>query len=333
MGQTINSYLKEMEEPENSSKDETIEQLRQIQQMFVTRIETGTSKMKGAATADKHFPLKAVVRTVEKQLIATERTSLQEIKICVSEACRTEFLDGLIMVVWEDVNELLQNEAEGVAERMACHVVVANSSVLRLDYCLYKCTFSSKGSRDNFKNAVCYVVQVGIMDLEKADLDVVKQEFEKNVTNIDELKFHHQVILMIDLFREITRLQIAFGGEENNANYAWQNTVRYLLTDFHDRNRQTFTKAGLKGPGKIQKVKETSAAGLDLMPRNSSSFFPLTALQPNPNLSAAAQLTERPEKAPVPSFGTVEERKQRKKKEKLRRQKERDKKANWEGEH
>ena len=58
MGQTINSYLKEMEQPENSSKNETIEQLRLIQEMFVTKIETGKSKMKVAATADKHFPEK-----------------------------------------------------------------------------------------------------------------------------------------------------------------------------------------------------------------------------------------------------------------------------------
>ena len=140
-----------MEQPENSSKDETIEQLRLIQQMLVTKLETETNKMRVAATEDKHFPVKAVVRTVERQLIVTERALVQEIKMCVSEACRTECLDGLIMMVCEDVNELLQNTAEGEAERMASHVVVANSSVLRLDYYLYKYTFSSKGLRDKFK--------------------------------------------------------------------------------------------------------------------------------------------------------------------------------------
>ena len=235
MGQTISSYLKGMEQPENSSKDETIEQLRLIQQMLVTKLETETNKMRVAATEDKHFPVKAVVRTVERQLIVTERASVQEIKMCVSEACRTECLDGLIMMVCEDVNELLQNTAEGEAERMASHVVVANSSVLRLDYYLYKYTFSSKGLRDKFKNAACYVVQVGILDLERADLDEVKQELEKYVANIDELKFYQQVILMSDLFREITHLQIAFGGEENNANHAWENIARYF-TDV-SRNR------------------------------------------------------------------------------------------------
>lgn len=159
-----------MEPPGSSSKDETIEQLWLIQQMLVTKIETETSKMRVTATEDKRLPVKAAVRTVKRHLIATERTSLQDIKMCVGEACRTQFLDGLIMVVWENVNDLLQNTAEGEAERMASHVVVANSSVLRLDYYLYKYTFTSKRLRDKFRNAVCYVVQVGILDLEKENL-------------------------------------------------------------------------------------------------------------------------------------------------------------------
>ena len=261
MGQTISSYLKGMGELENNSKDETIEQLRLIQQKLVTMIKTETNKMGVAATEDKRFPVKAVVRTLERQLIATERISLQEIKMCVSQVCRPEFLDGLIMTVWEDVNELLQNTAEGEAERMASHVVVANSSVLRFDYYLYKYNFSSKGLRDKVKNAVCYAVQVGILDLERADLDVIKQELKKYVTNIDELKFHHQVILMSGLFREITRLQLAFGGEESNANYAWQNTVRYLLTDFRS-NRQTFTKTRNAGENETDKKRDTQESDM-----------------------------------------------------------------------
>jgi len=50
MGQTISSYLKGMGELENNSKDETIEQLRLIQQKLVTMIKTETNKMRVAAT-------------------------------------------------------------------------------------------------------------------------------------------------------------------------------------------------------------------------------------------------------------------------------------------
>ena len=48
--------------------------------------------------------------------------------------------------------------------------------------------------RDKFRNAVCYVVQVtvqvGVMDLEKADLDQVEQELGKTLTttNLENLR-------------------------------------------------------------------------------------------------------------------------------------------------
>lgn len=61
--------------------------------------------MRVTATEDKRLPVKAAVRTVKRHLITTERTSLQDIKMCVGEACRLQFLDGLIMVVWEHVND------------------------------------------------------------------------------------------------------------------------------------------------------------------------------------------------------------------------------------
>ena len=77
--------------------------------------------------------------------------------------------------------------------------------------------------------AICYVVQFGILNLEKANLDEVKEELEKCITNIEDSKFLRELILMGDLFREITRLLIERGcGEENSANYAWDDIIRYF---------------------------------------------------------------------------------------------------------
>lgn len=67
-------------------------------------------------------------------------------------------------------------------------------------------------------------MQLGILNLEKANLDEVKEE----------------LILMGDLFREITRFQIdRGGGEENSTNYAWDDIVRYFTDLSMFRN---FTK-------------------------------------------------------------------------------------------
>ena len=229
MGQTSGSYLKSMKQSKIGSKDETIEQLGLIQQMLVAKTETVAKKMRDDANEDKRFPVKAVVKTVGKQLIATgDKASVEEIRMNVREVCRSEFVDGLIKMAWRDVNELLQNTTGNEAERMASQLVISNSSVLRVDYLVYKFAFSSKGLKDKFECAICYVVQLGILNLEKANLEDVKEELAKCITNIEDFKFLRELIVMGD-FREITRLQIERGGgEENSANYAWDDIVRYF---------------------------------------------------------------------------------------------------------
>ena len=230
MGQTSGSYLKSMKQSKIGSKDETIEQLGLIEQMLVAKTETVAKKMRDDANEDKRFPVKAVVKTVGKQLIATgDKASVEEIRMNVREVCRSEFVDGLIKMAWRDVNELLQNTTGNEAERMASQLVISNSSVLRVDYLVYKFAFSSKGLKDKFECAICYVVQLGILNLEKANLEEVKEELTKCITNIEDFKFLRELIVMGDLFREITRLQIERGGgEENSANYAWDDIVRYF---------------------------------------------------------------------------------------------------------
>ena len=244
MGQTISGFTKGTEQSENDNKEETIEQLQLIQQMLTTKIGTERNRMRVAATEDKRFPVATVVGTLETYLIATQRATVAEIKKCLSEAFCTEFVGGLVKMALTDVNELLENTSEGEAETMASHVVIANNSVLRVDYYLYKYTFCSKGLRDKFKNTVCYAVQLGVLDLEKADLELVIQGLEKTTPNLEyenQLQnFHQELLRMRDFYREITRLQLVFGGKENKSNAAWENILYHLLllTDFNP-NRQT----------------------------------------------------------------------------------------------
>ena len=253
MGQTISSFTKGTDQSENDNKEETNEQLQLIQQMLATKIETGTKKMKVAAIEDKQFPVATVVGTLEKHLIATQRATVAEIEKCLSEAFRTEFVDGLIKMALTDVNELLEKTPEGEAETMASHVVIANNNVLRVDYYLYKYTFCSKGLRDKFKNTVCYAVQVGVLDLEKADLELVIQGLEKTIPNLEYRKqlqnFHQELLRMRDFYREISRLQLVFGGKEKKFSAAWEIVLRHLA-DFCE-NRQTQRK-GFKSLRKIE---------------------------------------------------------------------------------
>ena len=314
MGQTISSFTKGTEQSENDNKEETIEQLQLIQQMLATKIETETKKMRVAAIEDKRFPVATVVGTLEKHLIATERATVVEIEKCLTEAFRAEFVDGLIKMALADVNELLDNTSEGEAETMASHVVVANNSVLRVDYYLYKYTFCSKGLRDKFSNTVCYAVQLGVLDLEKADLELVIQGVKKTIPNLEYRKqrqnFHQELLRMRDFYREITRLQLVFGGKEKKSNAVLEIVLRSFC-----ENRQTQRK-GFKSLGKIEMRghPEQISQLEDSIDKYRSKA---KARWPGLAVSVPQKIQGR------------KERERKKRKEKVRRERERDKKVAW----
>ena len=320
MGQTISSFTKGTEHSENDNKEETIEQLQLIQQMLATKIETETNKMRVAAIEDKRFPVATVVGTSEKHLIATERATVAEIKKCLSEAFRTKFLGGLVKMALTDVNGLLEKTSEGEAETMTSHVVIANNSVLRIDYYLYKYTFCSKDLRDEFKNTVCYAVQLGVLDLEKADLELVIQGLEKTIPNLEYRKqrqnFQQELLHMRDLYREITRLQFVFGGKEKKSNAAWEIVLRSFV-DFCE-NRQTQRK-GFKSLRKIDMCGHA----------DEETFISETEYHMDKYLSKGKACWPGLAVSVPQKIQGEKERERKKRKENVRRKRERDKKVAW----
>lgn len=324
MGQTFGSFTKETERSADRTKDETIEQLQLIQQMLAVKLETETNKMRAAAIEDKHFPVATVVSKIEKHLIAAKKASDEEIERCLNEVFRTRFLGGFVNLASVAVNELLETTSAGEAERMESHIIFANNSVLRVDYYLYKYTFSSKGMRDKFRNAVCYVVQVGVMDLEKADIDQVRQELNKTLTttNLENLrqsqKLHREVGGTCDLYSEITRRQIVFGGKPNKPKLAWESIVHLLLADSCQNWERTMDERF----GSLKPVMETDK-NRRKSTLSSEMEFHIGKYRPNvpPRWRVPVSL---PQKLP-----DKKEREKNKKKEKLRRQRDRDKKAAW----
>ena len=315
----MSSFTKGTEQSEIDNKEETIEQLQLIQQMLTTKIGTETNRMRVTATEDKRFPVATVVGTLEKYLIATQKATVAEIKKCLSEAFRTKFLGGLVKMAVTDVNELLEKTSEGEAETMVSHVVFANNSVLRVDYYLYKYTFCSKGLRDKFKNTVCYVVQLGVLNLEKADLELVIQGLEKTIPNLEYRKqlqnFHRELLRMRDFYREITRLQLVFGGEEKKSNAAWEIVLRYYA-DFCE-NRQTQRK-GFKSLRKIEMRGHPEE----------ETFISEMEDRMDKYRSKAKARWSGPVLVPQ-KIQSEKDRERKKRKEKVRRKRERDKKVAW----
>lgn len=335
MGQSISIHLTRARE--QGHQEDTIEQLRLIQEMLVAKCEAQAKKMKEEAFEDKSFPaMVAVVGQAEKFLIRAENVASEEIERHINGVFPSEFVGGFINIVSAVVNELLEDASATEQERSGSHVVFANSSFLRVNYYLYKYEFSSKDLKAKFKNAVCYILQVGVVDIINTDSDLVIEELNSTIGSSAmsvklSMRIHQKASFMGFLHKQITHLQSVF-GVENKSMLAFENILRYLLNLY----QIAVPSAPLGRSVRPGVLRGTSSAirrqGIVRRPRNPSPFFPLAVLRPNPNLCAAPQLTERLEPPSVPSFGRVQERERRKRKEKLKRQKERDKKADWEEE-
>ena len=92
-----------------------------------------------------------------------------------------DFLGGLKNLLSVALNEVLRNTSAGEAEKTDFHVIYANNSLIRLDYKTYKYTFASKGLKDECTNAFCYCMQVGILDLEKVDPQIMLYELTRAI--------------------------------------------------------------------------------------------------------------------------------------------------------
>ena len=85
-----------------------------------------------------------------------------------------------------------------------------------------------------FKNAVCYMLQVGVLDIKSTDSNLLISELNSIVaTNAVSLKLSKRIHqkafdMMSFLHKQITHLQSAC-GVENKSMAAFENIVRYLL--------------------------------------------------------------------------------------------------------
>ena len=231
MGQSISIERAE----EQGYQEDTIEHLRLIQQMMIAKCEGQAKKMKVEAFKDKRFPILAVVEKTEKFFVRAEKVAAEEIERHISGVIDSEFLGGFINTVSGAVNDLLKDATATEQQRSGSHVVFANSSFLRVNYYLYKYEFSSRGLKAMFKNAVCYMLQVGVLDIKNTDSNLLINELNSTIagTNAVTLKLSKRVrqkaFDMRFLHNQITHLQSAFGDENKSISTAFEIILRYLL--------------------------------------------------------------------------------------------------------
>lgn len=205
MGQVISEFL-------GASPQEDVKETIEILQKLVSaKLQAYASEMEAKAFEDKFLPIIAVVDKTEKYTVKVSEGASANVGSVVDDLFNGEFLDGLKHLVKTAMNELLGNASAGEKEKRECHVVYANNSILRVDYHMYKYDFSTQGLREKAENAFCYVVQVSVLDLKKADPQIVLYELDKAVGegSIQGMtkKLHEEAGFMEDLYKVLRRLR------------------------------------------------------------------------------------------------------------------------------
>ena len=137
--------------------------------------------MENSAVENKSLPIVAVVDKSMKYSIKVSSATSEEVGKAIGEVLKGDFLSGVTDLITVGLNAMLGNESVGETEKQDFHVVFANNSLLRIDCMFYKYEFSSKGLIDKAQNIFCYYLQVGVLDLEKVDPQILLYELTKAV--------------------------------------------------------------------------------------------------------------------------------------------------------
>ena len=111
------------------------------------------------------------------------------------------------------LNTVLGSSFGEEIEKQDFHVVFAKNSLLRIDYLIYKYEFSSKSIKKIAKNAFCYYLQAGVLDLEKVGPQVLMYETsmaiaENQIAEVEErLKKMGQFAK--DLYTRVLQLEVS----------------------------------------------------------------------------------------------------------------------------
>ena len=137
--------------------------------------------MENDAIEDKSLPIVAVVDKSMKYSIKVSSATSDDVTTAINEVLKGDFLDGLKTIIKVGLDAMLGNVSAGETEKQDFHVVFANNSLLRIDYMCYKYEFSSTGIVKEVKNVFCYYLQVGVLDLEKVNPQILLYELTKAI--------------------------------------------------------------------------------------------------------------------------------------------------------
>ena len=177
MGNSIEAKKQEQEENDAEAK----EMLNTMNNLMTQKCAAISAQFKDAAVADPTLPIVAVVDKTEKYMLQVKSVANENISNGLKEVLSGQFMKGLEDTITGAMQVFVTDESEGESQETDFHVVYANNSLLRVDYLMYKYNFSSKGILSKYENAFCYVMQIGVLDLEKVNPQILLYEMTKTI--------------------------------------------------------------------------------------------------------------------------------------------------------
>lgn len=179
MGNPISQELKAQQA---SNDEKALELLTMTSKMLQNKIAATAAKLENEAFADSKLPIIAIVSKTEKYMTKVEsKAPAGSVDGAISDVLSGNFLGGLKDAVTGSLNVILGDTTAGESEKQDFHVVFANNSLVRIDYLMFKHNFSSKGVLKKVENAFCYYLQVGVLNLEKVNPQVLMYELSRAI--------------------------------------------------------------------------------------------------------------------------------------------------------
>lgn len=206
---------------QDKNNAETMEKLQTVHKMMVDKIAATSAQMQNAAIEDKSLPIVTVVDRSQKYKIKVQEAPDPAITGAIGELMSGNFLEGIASLIKVALNEFLGNTSAGETEKVDFHVIYANNSLLRIDYMMYKYEFTSSGLKTEFQNAFCYYMQVGVLDLEKVNPQILLYELTRAIgeENLPNAAKHLQGLAVFakELYTTIHQLKnAALGGDSKS---------------------------------------------------------------------------------------------------------------------
>ena len=199
MGNSIEAKKEEQEQDDAKAK----EMLNTMNNLMTQKCAAISAQFKDAAVADPTLPIVAVVDKTEKYKLQVKSVTNENISNGLKEVLSGQFMKGLEDTITGAMQVFVTDESEGESQETDFHVVYANNSLLRVDYLMYKYNFSSKGILSKYENAFCYVMQVGVLDLEKVNPQILLYEMTKTIGQDDLHKAAEKLGELADFGKEL----------------------------------------------------------------------------------------------------------------------------------